>query len=122
MARCVLHAEIHTIQENCNGAIPLIGVGFRNATNGADNSGVVEHDVNTPEFFDSKINSRSNLIFVRDIGVDVSGVGAELFGQCKTRFILDVGDDDFGAFFNESTNSPGTDTACGSGDDCNFVL
>ena len=49
----MLHAEIHTVQENRNCAIPLIGIGFRDTANGTDDSGVIEHDVDAPKFFDS---------------------------------------------------------------------
>ena len=63
MARCMLHAEVHTVQENGHSTVPLIGVGFRNATNCSDNSRVVEHDVDATKFFDSEINSRCYLLF-----------------------------------------------------------
>ena len=118
----MLHAEIHAVQENGDSAIPLIGIGLRDATNCSDNSCVVEHDVDASKFFDCKIDGCCYLIFVRDIGVDVTRVGTKFLSKCKARFILDVGDDDFGALFNEATNSPSTDTTCGSGDDCDFVL
>ena len=77
----MLHAEIHAVQENSNSAIPLIGIGLRDATNRSDNSSVVEHDVDTTKFFDGEIDSSGHLLLGGDIGVDETSIGAKFFGQ-----------------------------------------
>ena len=41
----MLHAEVDTVQQDRHCAVPMIGIGFANASNSADNASVVEHDV-----------------------------------------------------------------------------
>jgi hypothetical protein len=91
------------------------------AERGARNSGIVHHDVQTAEFFDSTSDQRANLFGVGDICRLEKDVGAQRGGQRLTAVGFDAADDDPRALGHKPFHRGMTNTGRAAGDDGYFA-
>ena len=89
---------------------------------GARDTGIVEHDVEIAELGDRVVDQSLHLIALRNVGVAVTGIGAKLPGERLAADVIDIGDDNLGAFLDEQLGCRLADAARAAGDDRDLAL
>ena len=118
----MLRAEEHAAQEDGDRVVPRLDRGLGDATDRADDPGVVEHHVESTELGHCEIDRGRYVRFLSDVGRREPSPIAEFGDECSPGVDLHVGDDDHGTFGDEPSGSAGTDPARRPGDHGDLAL
>ena len=87
---------------------------------GVRGAGVVHDDVDLPVLVDGRLHHGLPVLALRGVGLDE--VAAELLGRPGTALFRQVGDEHFGAFFDELRHDTFAQSISSSGHDRNFAF
>ena len=118
----MLYAIKNAIDENVGSDTPLIGRCLINGAFGADDTCIVEHDVQLTERRQGTIDQFFDIGFEGDVAVLKKNAIAKLLDEVVTQVRLDITENQGAAFFLKTTSSRGPNATGGSGDNSYFSL
>jgi hypothetical protein len=110
------------VQQDVDAPAPRVGVGLGDGTDGADDTGVVEHHVQTPPRVDGQLDRGDDRGLVGDVTLDEASGVPQLARDHLSQVGLDVGHDHVGALLHEPPGAGGADPAGRTGDDGGLAL
>ena len=79
-------------------------------------TGIIEHDVETPKAAHRVIDCSADFWTAGDIGTDEARLGPKCFGEMAATLFVTIGDHHVRALFCEDFRSATADAACRTGD------
>ena len=118
----VLHAQDRTAEINGDSEIDVIDHRARDRSRGADDTSVVEHNVEPAQTLDRHVDAGGNVLLRSDIAPDEEDGRAEFVRQAGAGFALDVRDHDPAPLGGEPPYRSRSNTAGPPGDQRGLTL